>query len=74
MSVWRIRWVDKNGAQHVRYRGSKSDATSRARRSRREGAANVTMQQITVPARYRFDFIDWLNGEMDSLQSEEAMQ
>lgn len=69
MSVWRIRWVDADGGEQFRYRGSKGDATSRARRSKREGAVYVSVDQVTVPVGYKFDFIDWLNGEMESLQA-----
>tara|TARA_R110000851_G_scaffold83469_6_gene182310 strand:- start:1771 stop:1992 length:222 start_codon:yes stop_codon:yes gene_type:complete len=73
MSVWRVKWIEKDGSVCCRFRGRKSDATSRARRAKKEGAENVTMEYITIPIGYRFDFIDWLNAQMQLLETEEVL-
>lgn len=70
MKAWKIIWTDKSGAKQLRYRNSKHSALQRQVRIRKEGGTS-SIENIEIPTT-KFELVDFLNGEMNSLKMEEV--
>jgi hypothetical protein len=70
MKAWKIIWTDKSGDKQLRYRNSKHAALQRQVRIRKEGGTS-SIENIEIPTT-KFELVDFLNGEMNSLKMEEV--
>lgn len=71
MKAWRITWKDKKGFLKSRYRTSQGDALTRVTRAKKEGS-QVRLETVEIPTS-RFALVDFLNSEMDSVDSESSI-